>query len=135
MAGEPFEAEISSFLSLDESGKPTSILTVSDVSDLRLAERLAQESEQRLGFALDAADIGDWDMDLRTNVARRSLRHDRCFGYSEALTTSGDDTFLAHVHPEVRTRVDDCYPHAMAQYGDYDVEFRVVWPDGTTHHW
>lgn len=38
------------------------------------------ESEQRLRFAMDTAGIGDWNMNLQTNVARRSLMHDRCFG-------------------------------------------------------
>lgn len=81
MDGRLFEAEVSSFLFLDEAGLPTSVLTVRDLSAVRQAERAASDSEQRLSFALTAAEIGDWDMDLRTNVARRSLRHDQCFGY------------------------------------------------------
>ncbi len=131
--GEPFEAEVSSFLFPDDGDGCTTVLNFRDLSRLRRAEQLARESDQRLGFALDAADIGDWDMDLRTNVARRSLRHDRCFGYSEAVTRWGYDTFLAHVHPQDRDRVDQCYQQAMRIDGDYDVEFRVIWPDGSVH--
>ena len=94
-------------------------------------ERLV--SEQRLDFALASADIGDWDMDLRSNVARRSLLHDRCFGYTEAVPTWGYDTFLAHVLEADRARVDSCYQRAMGGLGAYDVEFRVVWPDQSLH--
>ena len=133
MKGEPFDAEVSCFPFFDERGEPTLILSIRDTSELRRAERLASESEQRLGFALDAADIGDWDMDLRTNVARRSLRHDRCFGYSDVVPAWGYDTFLAHVHPEDHDRVDQCFRQAMRRDGDYDVEFRVTWPDGSVH--
>lgn len=97
------------------------------------AERLAHESEARLGFALEAAGVGDWDMDLRTNVARRSLRHDQCFGYETAVAEWGYHTFLAHVHPDDRSRVDACFTAAMGGRGEYDVEFRCVWPDGATH--
>ncbi len=100
---------------------------------LQRAERLSRESEERLGFALDAAHIGDWDMDLRTNVARRSLRHDQCFGYDSAVAEWGYDTFLAHVHPDDRGRVDASFQAAMGGAGEYDVEFRCVWPDGITH--
>ena len=89
------------------------------------------ESEQRLLFALDAAEIGDWNMDLRTNVALRSLRHDQCFGYTEAVPKWGYDTFLEHVHPADRQRVDALYSLAMGGQGNYDVDFRVIWPDGT----
>ncbi len=107
--------------------------TVQDISERKRAERLMRESESRLGFALEAADIGDWDMDLRTNVARRSLRHDQCFGYAEALSEWGYDTFLAHVAAVDRDRVDAAYSKAMTGEGEYDVEFRVTWPDGSVH--
>ncbi len=133
LSGEPFEAEIASFLFLDVGGEPASIMTIRDISGLRQAQRAEIESEQRLGFALEAANIGDWDMDLRTNVARRSMRHDSCFGYSQPVPEWGYDTFLSHVVPEDRARVDRCYQQAMAASGDYDVEFRVRWPDGSLH--
>jgi PAS domain S-box-containing protein len=107
----------------------------SRVSDLRRkkAERLLVESEERLRFALEAAGIGDWDMDLRTNVARRSLGHDRCFGYTEPVAEWGYETFLAHVHPLDRERVDAAYKAALAGEADYDVEFRTLWRDGSLH--
>ena len=131
--GERFEAEISAFLFLDECGEPTSIMTIRDVSGLHQAQREAVESEARLGFALDAANIGDWDMDLRTNIARRSMRHDSCFGYTQPVPEWGYDTFLSHVIPEDREAVDRCFQQAMGSKGDYDIEFRVRWPDGTLH--
>ena len=100
---------------------------------LALAHRTVADSEQRLAFALQAADIGSWDMDLRTNVARRSLRHDQCFGYDAAVPEWGYDTFLAHIAPVDRDRVDGCFREAMAGRGEYDVEFRVIWRDNSEH--
>ena len=97
------------------------------------ALKLISESEERLRFALDAAGIGDWDMDLRTNVARRSLMHDRCFGYVDAVAEWGYDTFLEHVHAEDRARVNQHYQVAMATFCEYDIEFRCVWPDSSMH--
>ncbi|MBC8009523.1 MAG: response regulator, partial [Burkholderiales bacterium] len=104
-----------------------------DESELRLAERAARESEARLGFALAAADVGDWSLDLRTNVAHRSLRHDQCFGYREAVPQWGYDTFLAHIQPADRDRVAACFKTAMAGQGEYDAEFRTTWPDASVH--
>ncbi|MBC7501942.1 MAG: EAL domain-containing protein [Herminiimonas sp.] len=100
---------------------------------LEASQSKMRESEQRLTFALDAAEIGDWNMDLMTNVAVRSLQHDRCFGYTEPVPQWGYDTFLAHVHPADRQRVDANYAKAIGGHGNYDVEFRVMWPDGTEH--
>ena len=96
-------------------------------------QQRSDESEKRLGFALDAAGIGDWSMDLRTNIAVRSLQHDRCFGYEQAVAEWGHDTFLQHVDPRDRERVDKCFQEALAGKANYDVEFRTTWPDGSLH--
>lgn len=96
-------------------------------------ERTSFENEQRLNFALDAAEIGDWNMDLRTNMTVRSLQHDRCFGYTEAVSEWGYDTFLSHVDAKDRERVDAAFQAAMAGQGAYDVVFRVRWPDQSPH--
>ena len=103
------------------------------MESVRRAEREARESELRLVFALAAAQIGDWSLDLRTNHSHRSLRHDQCFGYEELLPTWGYDTFLAHVDPQDCSRVDECFRNAMAGLGEYDAEFRTVWRDGSLH--
>jgi len=104
-----------------------------DESVIRRTERFARESELRLGFALGAADIGDWDIDLRTNVARHSLRHDQCFGYSEAVSEWSYDILIAHVHADDRVRVEQCVQTALSGAGDYEVEYRIIWPDGSVH--
>ena len=130
--GSAVELEISSTEFEAEGGRFTFILLRS-AEALRLAEQAREQTEARLRFALAAADIGEWDMDLRTNVARRSLLHDRCFGYTEPVAEWGYDTFLAHVVPADRARVDAAFKAAMAGKGDYDTELRTTWRDGSTH--
>ena len=131
--GTQFEAELSSTVFAVDGGRSFTSMIIRDLTPHLEARRLAMESEQRLRFALDAGEIGDWDMDLRTGVARRSLIHDRCFGYSEPVASWGYDTFLSHVHPAHRERVNGIYQKAMAGEGEYDVEFEVVWPDQSVH--
>ncbi len=112
------------------------VVTSTDLTDavrMKEFEQKSVESERRLSFALGAAKIGDWDMDLRSNVAVRSLEHDKCFGYEEPVAEWGYDTFLSHVDPSDRERVDRAYKKALAGEGEYDVEFRVIWPDQSEH--
>ncbi len=104
-----------------------------DISAKLLAEQSILESEEKRKFALDAANIGDWDMDIISNSSRRSLIHDQCFGYDEPVEDWGYDTFISHIHPLDRERVESVYQYAMQGGADYDVEFRVIWPDKSLH--
>lgn len=107
--------------------------SLSDITVRKLAEQRQRESEQRLSFALEAAAIGDWNMDITTNVAVRSIQHDRCFGYDTPINDWGYDTFLAHVDEVDRNFVDATFRSAMGGKGEYDVEFRTIWPDQSMH--
>ncbi|GAC1640279.1 MAG: hypothetical protein NVS4B8_07720 [Herpetosiphon sp.] len=106
---------------------------VEEITERKRAEQQLHQSEESLRFVLESSRLGYWDMDIVANTTRRSLRHDQCFGYSELLPHWGYDTFLAHVHPDDRERVNDSYQRARAGIGDYNVEFRAVWPDQSVH--
>ncbi len=118
----------------DGTGALTGWLSViRDVSEQAAAETALRESRSRLQFTLEAARIGDWELDLQTDTARRSLRHDRCFGYSEPLADWGFEVFMAHVHPQDRQRVERLFRQAIDERGEWHFECRVIWPDESLH--
>ncbi|MBA2237966.1 MAG: response regulator [Lysobacter sp.] len=102
-------------------------------TELHEAREKALGLARRLQLTLEAAQVGDWDLDLVTDEAHRSLRHDQCFGYSEPIPCWGFDTFIGHVHPEDRQPVIRAFEQALDGLGDCHVECRVVWPDGSIH--
>jgi len=116
------------------------IATLEDLAAAAMAEielsaaTLSLRAEvERYEFLVDAADLGDWDMDVRQNRTRRSPKHDALFGYAEMLPSWGYDDFLAHVHPEDRGQAHDAYQRALAGGAISNVELRTIWPDGTVH--
>ena len=104
-----------------------------DVTRQRRAEAALRDSEARLRFTLEAAAIGDWDLDLSTGQVQRSLRHDRCFGYDTLQPDWTFDSFLEHVHPEHRDDVARSLNVAITGVRPWHVECRVIWPDGSVH--
>jgi PAS domain S-box-containing protein len=106
---------------------------VRDVTEQRRSEAALRESENQLRFTLESAQIGEWQMDLDTNVVERSVRHDRCFGYDMLQPLWTRDTTLQHVHPEDRAELEAAADKAIQRLVEFSAEYRVIWPDGSTH--
>jgi len=108
-------------------------MVIKNISESITFKNAFDESERRRLFALDAAGIGDWDMDLMTGVATRSLRHDQCFGYQTSVKDWDYEKFVSHIHPDDKEKVERVYKVAMLSAAIYDVEFRAIWPDDSIH--
>src|SRR5215216_775945 len=86
---------------------------------------------QRLHFALGAAGIGTWHLDLRTGVATYDESLNRIFGLPAVETQTPLAERLTSIHPDDRQRVTDAIDAAIAQRAEFTLEFRVVRPDGS----
>jgi PAS domain S-box-containing protein len=99
-----------------------------DISKLKQAEIDVRESEERLLFALAAARMIAWEWNLTTGISRR-------FGHATAalgLETGQAADFYQMIHPEDRETVKALVDRAIHRGADYDLEFRVITPDGRT---
>lgn len=114
-----------------------------DISDRKLAEEALRESKERLSFALESAELADWDLDLRNQTAHRSLRHDQIFGYESLLPEWTYEMFLEHVLPEDRALVDAQFRTALSNNNIWDFECRIrradrelrwIWARGHIYH-
>jgi PAS domain S-box-containing protein len=94
-----------------------------------------EQTKAALELTLSSGQIGDWDLDLIRGTSRRSLRYDRCFGYTEPIPEAnwGFKEFIQHVHPMDRKRVREDFRLAMNGKKNLEHEFRVVWADGSIH--
>ena len=85
---------------------------------------------QRLRFALGAAGIGTWHLDLRSRIATYDESLNRIFGLEPVESQSPLSTRLAQVHEDDRERVRAVTNNAIATRSDFALEFRIVRPDG-----
>ncbi|MBK1659157.1 HWE histidine kinase domain-containing protein [Paracraurococcus ruber] len=91
-----------------------------------------RESEARLRLALSAGRLGAWELDLRSLALKAS---DTClanFGRAPGSAFTYDD-LRAAIHPDDREAMQAAVAESIAGHGDYDVEYRTVWPDGSVH--
>jgi PAS domain S-box-containing protein len=104
-----------------------------DITEQRRVEASLRDTATRLQFTLDAAEIGEWDLDLVSDTFQRSLRHDQCFGYTQQLAHWGTKEFFEHIHPDDRATVRADFYASVAGHKNWHFEARVVWPDGSVH--
>ena len=104
-----------------------------DITRQRQDAAALRDSEARLRFTLEAARIGDWDLDLATGTARHSLNHDRCFGFTEPQAEWSFERFIELVHPDDRAEAEQTLQMALSEFRDWRLQCRVIWPDASVH--
>ncbi len=95
------------------------------------AEHEIQLREERFNLAQRAANIGSWDWDIKTGGLYWSERIEPMFGFKNGEFGRTYEAFLECVHPEDRQYVIDSVNGCIEDGRDYDIEHRIVWPDGT----
>ncbi|MFP2933616.1 ATP-binding protein [Pyxidicoccus sp. 3LG] len=99
----------------------------------RTEERFRQLGE-RFQVALDSAQMAVWETNLATGQVFRSEAHDRLYGYPQPLEEWTHERFLASIHPEDRTVVEEQLAGIFSGGKDsYTSTFRTRWPDGSLH--
>src|SRR5476651_203475 len=97
-----------------------------------------QREQQRLHLALDAARMRIWDSELADGrVALSTVKWDApgamLLGLPPELRRQPFRDFLLCVHADDRALVVDTMQAGIDSNGGYEVEYRVLWPDGSLH--
>jgi len=97
----------------------------------RVTERTqeVEAARETRAFALEAAGMGSWDLDLANGTSRHSPRFDAIFGYAEPVPSWTRETLLAHVVKEDRPAVDAAFS-AVPETGGINLECRITRRDG-----
>jgi PAS domain S-box-containing protein len=99
----------------------------------RDSEEQLRRSEGQLELALDAAELGIWDWNLRTGYIAWSENHAELFGLPEDEVEGTYADFERCVHREDRAGIASAVAIARERHSLYRQEFRVVWPNGSVH--
>ncbi|MEH2342903.1 MAG: PAS domain-containing protein [Nostoc sp.] len=102
-----------------------------ELTDRRRVEAELRESEEWLRLALSASRMGTWNWNIQTGKISWSDNLEALFGLEQGEFDGSFEMFAARVHPDDRDRLLAAVGRAVATGEDYDIEFRVVYPNGT----
>jgi PAS domain S-box-containing protein len=94
------------------------------------AEDRSRVNAERLGFALEAAALGTWELDLATRLVRWSSGSERIHGFAPGAFDHRFETYEHIIHHDDRQRVLTAIQWAIDGGKPYDIEYRVVGGDG-----
>ena len=119
----------------DKEGRPLKMIGTNwDISPIKEAQQKHKKVANRLNLAKDAANIGIWEYNFTDDS---HVWDDKMFdlhGIKREDFQGGYKAWKSLIHPEdqEKTRIEE----EMAINGkkDLDLNFRVVWPNGTIRH-
>ena len=90
----------------------------------------SRQREQHILFALDAANMGTWQWEIKSGQVHWSQNMERLHGLAPGTFDGAFDSYLAEIHPEDRDRVLASATRALHEGVPHDVEYRIVSPEG-----
>ncbi|MBD2770585.1 PAS domain-containing protein, partial [Iningainema tapete] len=100
-----------------------------ELAQHKLTKSILQESEHRLQLALKAARMGTWDWNILTGEIKWSDNLEALFGLQVGEFDGSLAMFFSRVHPDDRDRLQQAINAAITAGADYNIEFRVVYPN------
>jgi len=117
----------------DESGKVVRWFgTNTDITAQRMTEDALRENQERLQLAQQVARIGTFEWNLKTGINQRTPELEAMYGLPPGGFAASQNIWMDLICPQDRELTKRHLQKAM-ETGGFEAEWRVIWPDGTTH--
>lgn len=99
----------------------------------QVAEESLHAVTHDLQLALQASKAGTWNWRIGTDSITWDAANHKLFGLKPGQFKGTYAAFIECVHPDDRERVDQTVKQCIEQDMPQDMEYRVIWPDGSQH--
>ena len=118
----------------DESGELEFVGAVMDTTEGKRAEKKLRRSEESLLEAQKLSHTGSWRHDVASGAVVVSPEVYRIHDIQSDDDATNTEFFFSKFHPEDRKRVVDLFQRAEIEKTEFNVDYRIVLPDGTIKH-
>jgi len=115
-------------------GKARLLTVMVDITERKEIEEELLQARNRLALAARAGGVGIWDYDVVNNRLIWDEQMFKLYGITKDQFSGAYDAWQRGLHPEDKQRGDEEIQLALTGKKDFDIEFRVVWPDGSIHN-
>jgi PAS domain S-box-containing protein len=105
-----------------------------DITERKKADEQLRRSEAFLLEAQRLSHSGSWRHDVLSGTVTISPEAERIFGVRPGEDSSTAQFYFSRIHPDDLAAVRKDYETAVAGKTDFDQNYRIVLPDGTTKH-
>jgi len=112
---------------LDANGLPYKFVSArTDITEHRLSQERLQQSQ-------DLANLGNWEWDIKTGELYWSEKICSLYGLPREAMQTTYSNFMKSIHSDDREYVQLSITNCIEEGIEYNIEYRVVWPDGSIH--
>ncbi|MEI7650264.1 MAG: PAS domain S-box protein, partial [Methanomicrobiales archaeon] len=115
---------------ISSQGRQYFLTVMIDITERKAAEERLLQISNRLSLATRAGGVGIWDYDVINNTLTWDDQMFALYGITREQFGGAYEAWQTGVHPEGRVRGDEEIQQALRGEGEFDTEFRVLWPDG-----
>lgn len=102
-----------------------------DITEQKKAKDKIEESGQRLSLAIETAQLGTWELNVKTRKVSYSKRYLEILGYTDTVMLDHNQ-LLMHIHPDDlehrNKKIAEGYETGLINF-----EIRILWTDKSVH--
>ncbi|MBD2527597.1 AAA family ATPase, partial [Nostoc sp. FACHB-133] len=118
---------------LEQQITERTLLLSQEIEERRRVENALRQSEEQRRLTMDFTHIGSCNWNIIENKIDWNDNYARLLGLVPGEVESSYQVWRDRVYPEDIYRVEQAITTALATHTDFEVEYRVIHPDGSIH--